>query len=58
MINLYEETLDELLFRLTQECIEEQKKLNSTSGGWNSLKNKWKNIKEQPLMMKNAKPQT
>lgn len=33
MINLYEETLDELLFRLTQECIEEQKKLNSTSGG-------------------------
>lgn len=33
MINLHEETLDELLFRLTQECVKEQKRINATSGG-------------------------
>ena len=33
MINLHEETLDEMLFRLTQECTEEQKRLNATESG-------------------------
>lgn len=33
VILLKEETLDEILFRLSQECAEEQKKLNATESG-------------------------